>query len=312
MTVQPEAPPAPAPEPPPAPQAQPAAPPAPPAAQAPAAPVPQPPAQPAPAAPQQPQQPPATAPAADSTDWQAEAERLRAEAATLKQQAEQWKAQSRRQEARSKQNHAQAQGLEGIVRQIAEKLEVPWDDKPDPEVLQQRLAERERMVRELTVERAVYLHAPSAGVNAEALLDSREFAARAAQLDPDAADFGTQVADLVREAGRQPRYQFQQAPAAEGHQQIPAQTPAPADAQSAQQGQVAPGQMPPPQPPAPSSGADFSGSPANDFYWTEPYYKWFIANEKSVDPDGSILLAAMAEGRLQQIGIGRTAKRRQR
>jgi hypothetical protein len=296
-----EAPPAPAPESAPAAPAQPAAPaPAPP--QAP--PVPQPPAPAAPATPREPdgrfaQQPPAAAqpqaPAAptDAVDWKAEAARLKTE-------ADNWKAQSRRQEARSKQNHAEAQGLEAVVRQIAEKLEVPFDDRPDPEVLQQRLAETASRARQSEVELAVYRQAAAAqNVNAVALLDSREFMSRTAALDPDAADFHAQLSDLVREAAGQPRYQFVQPPAPQ---------PPPAPEPPAQQ--QAPAQ--PAQPPAPSSGADFSGAPRPGALWTQADYDAYMATASRDDRGGQKLAKAIDDGLLAGLGIGRPKQRRGR
>jgi hypothetical protein len=285
-----------------------------PAATAPAPPVPQPPA-PVPQPPREPdgrfaqQQPPAQpqapAPAAaDATDWRAEAERARAEAARLKTEADNWKAQSRRQEQRSKANHAEAQGLEAVVRQIAEKLEVPFDDRPDPEVLQQRLTEQTSRARQSEVELAVYRQAAAAQtVNAVALLDSREFMSRTSALDPDAPDFHAQLADLVREAAGQPRYQFQQPPAA------PAPVPQPVQPPAAQPQQQAPVQPPPPQPPAPASGADFSGAPRPSALWTQADYDSYVATANRDDRDGKKLSAAIDAGLLANLGIGRPKRR---
>jgi hypothetical protein len=289
-----EAPPAPAPEAPPAAPAQPAAPapapavPSPPPAQQPPAPV--------PAAPREPdgrfaQQPPAAP--ADTTDWKAEAARLRTE-------ADQWKAQSRRQEQRSKQNHQDLQNRDGLLRLVAEKLGVEFDDRPDPEVLQQRLDQTTAVARQRAVELAVYQQAAGAqNLNASSLLDSREFMSRTAALDPDAADFHSQLADLVREAAGQPRYQFQQPPA----------SPAPAPAVEPVQ-QQAPAQ--PPQPPAPSSGADFSGAPRPGPLWTQADYDGYMATANTEDRGGQKLAKAIDEGLLVNLGIGRPKQRRGR
>ena len=295
-----------------------------PATDTPPAPAPEAPAQPAPAAPappvpqppaprepdgrfaqQPPVQPQAPAPAAaDATDWRAEAERARAEAARLKTEADQWKAQSRRQEQRSKANHAEAQGLEAVVRQIAEKLEVPFDDRPDPEVLQQRLTEQTSRARQSEVELAVYRQAAAAQtVNAVALLDSREFMSRTAALDPDAADFHAQLADLVREAAGQPRYQFQQPPPA------PAPEPVQQQPQAQAQQPQATAQPAPPQPPAPASGADFSGAPRQSSLWTQADYDSYMGSANRDDRDGKKLSAAIEAGLLSNLGIGRPKKR---
>ena len=309
MTVQTETPPASAPEGT-APQApaQPAAPaPAPPAQQAPPAPVPAPPQQArepdgryAPAQPQAPAQQAPAAPA-DGTDWKAEAEKARAEAARLKTEAEQWKAQSRRQETRSKQNHQELLQRDTVLRQVAEKLGIEFDDRPDPDVLQQRLDAQTALARQRAVELAIYHQAAGAqGLNAAALLDSREFMARTALLDPEAADFPSSVAALVAEAAGQPRYQFQQAPTAQVQQQAPAPV------------QQAPAAPPQPQPPAPSSGADFSGAPGPGALWTQADYDNYMAGASVHDRDGSKLMKAIGDGLLVNLGIGRPPQRSRR
>jgi len=290
-----------------APEAAPPAEPAAPAAPAPAAPpqqqAPAPPAQPAqpPAAAQPPAQPPAQQPPAapaDTTDWRAEAERARAEAAAAKQQAEQWKTQSRRQEQRSKANHEENKTLTEVLRQVAEKVGVEFDDRPDPEVLQQRLDAQTQLARQRAVELAVYTQAAQAGtVNAVALLDSREFMTRTAQLDPEAADFGSQVADLVREAAGQPRYQFQQPPAPQSQPQQQAPQPGQQPAQP-------PAQPPAPAPPAPSSGADFNGAPGGNRQWTQADLDYW----KERDRDGSVVSKAIEDGLLVSLGIGKPRK----
>jgi hypothetical protein len=288
----------------PPPAAQPAVPAPPqPAAPAAAAPVPQAPREPDGrfAAVPPPAQPAA---AADGTDWKAVAETARAEAVRLKTEADQWKAQSRRQEQRSKTNHQELQQERGLLRLVAEKLGVEYDDRPDPDVLQQRLSEQTTLARQRAVELAVYQQAAGAqNLNASSLLDSREFMSRTAALDPDAADFHSQLADLVREAAGQPRYQFQQppppAPAAEPVQQPPAQP----------QQQQAPAQPPTPQPPAPASGADFSGAPRQSSLWTQADYDGYMASAKRDDRDGKKLSAAIDAGLLSNLGIGRPKKR---
>ena len=303
MTVQaPEAPSAPAPEAP-APEA-PAQPAVPQQAQPAQQPARQPPGQPdggqfAPPAPEQ-----AAAPA--EPDWKTQAETARAEVARLRTEAEQaaadaarWKQQSRQQEARSKANHQQVRGLEGVVRQIAEKLEIPYDDNPDPAEVSRKLAETTAEARQLRVERAIYLTAAKSGADANALLDSREFITRTEQIDPEASDFADQVADLVREASRQPKYQFVQPPAAQ-QQQPAAQSPV-------QQQPLAA-----PQPPAPASGADFSGAPGQGARWTQQQYDAYMATSHIHDRDGSKLTAAIQRGELIDLGIGQPKTRSRR
>jgi hypothetical protein len=294
---------------PPAPPSAPAPPQQPPPAPPAAPPAPAQPQQQAPAAPAQPAAPAAPAPAAEP-DWKAQAETSRQEAVTaraeadrLKAEAERWKQQSRQQEARSKANHQQVRGLEGVVRQIAEKLEIPFDDKPDPEEVARRLTEAQTVARQRTVELAVYTTAAEAGAMAAALLDSREFMARTAMLDPDAADFPSQVADLVREAAQMPKYQAPAPPPP------PALTPQVTQPPSQQQ-PAAQFQQPPAQPPAASSGADFNGAPGGNRMWTQADYDYWTAPGR--DRDGSIMSKAIADGLLVNLGVGKPSRKSRR
>jgi len=285
----------------------PAAPPADPAA-APAAPPPAPAAPPAaPAAPQQ--QAPAAAPAQPAApavpappaepDWKAQAEAAKAEAARLKAEADRWKAQSRQQEARSKANHAELKNRDAVLRQIAEKVGIEFDDKPDPEVLTQRLTEAQQVARQRTVELAVYTTAAGSGANAAALLDSREFMSRTALLDPEAADFPSQVAELVRAVSEDPRYRTAPPP------QAAPPAPAPAAQQPGQQAAPAP-QPPAAVPPAASSGADFSGAPGGNRLWTQADYDyWATGPGKAQDRDGKIMARAIQDGLLVNLGVGK-------
>jgi hypothetical protein len=286
-----------APEAPAVPPAEPAAPAAPPAPAQPPAPQQQ-----APAVPAQPAAPP-------EPDWKAQAEAARqeataakAEADRIRAEADRWKQQSRQQEARSKANHAELKNRDALLREIAAKVGVDFDDKPDPEVLTQRLAETQQRERQRTVELAVYTTtAATAGANPLAILDSREFMAQTAALDPDAADFPSRVAELVQEAAKQPRYQFQQPPAP------PAPEPAQAPAQPQQQAPV----QPPAAPPATSSGADFSGAPGQGRLWTQADYDNYMASSHIHDRDGRKLTEAIGRGELAALGIG-PGKRRNR
>lgn len=289
----------------PAPPAEPAAPPAPaapPQQQPPAPPSPSPPAAPA----QQQTPAPATAaPAApaDVTDWKAEAERLKTEAEQARTERDRWKQQSRTQETRSKANHAELTKRDELLREIAAKVGVEFDDKPDPEELSRKLADQTKMTRQLTVERAVYLTAANAGANAAALLDSREFIGRTEQLDPDAADFAAQVADLVKDAAQQPRYQAVN-PVQQQFQQGPAgQQPAAPDPAAQGQQQPAPA---PRNPPAPASGADFSGAPGGNRLWTQQDYDYWTAPGR--DRDGKVMASAIEQGLLANLGIGKPKK----
>ena len=155
--------------------------------------------------------------------------------------------------------------------------------------------------RQRTVELAVYTTtAATAGANPLAILDSRDFMAQTAALDPDAADFPSRVAELVAEAAKQPRYQFQQVPTAQAQQQ-------PAAAQQPGQPQ-APVQQAPAQPPAASSGADFSGAPGGNRLWTQADLDHAIANDR----DGTIVSKAIADGLLVNLGVGKPKGRNRR
>lgn len=288
----------------------PAAPPAEPAAPSAAAPVPQAPPVPAPPAtappavavppqPAAPAQPPATQESPE-TDWKAQAEAAQVSIAAAKAEADRWKAQSRVQEQRSKANHAELKNRDAVLRQIAEKVGIEFDDRPDPEELTRKLDEAQTVARQRTVELAVYTTAAQAGGNASALLDSREFMSRTAALDPDAADFPSQVADLVREAARQPKYS---APTPDPL--TPQVTQQPAQQQPAAQFQQPPA---PAAPPASSSGADFSGAPGGNRLWTQADLDAAIARDR----DGTIVSKAIEDGLLVNLGVGkpRTKNRR--
>jgi hypothetical protein len=237
------------------------------------------------------------APAAAEPDWKAQAESLKAETERLKAEADRWKQQSRTQEQRSKANHAELRNRDAVLRQIAEKVGIEFDDKPDPEELTRKLDQAQQTARQRTVELSVFQTAAESGANASALLDSREFMARTAQLDPDAADFPSQVADLVREAAKQAKFQAAAPPAP-----APAAGPAPVQ----QQAPASPPQQqvqPPAQPPAPSSGADFSGAPGGNRLWTQADYDHWT--KPGMDRDGSIMAKAIEQGLLVNLGIGK-------
>lgn len=302
MTSPPEAPPAPAPEQ--------AAPPAPALPAAPAAPR-VPPGQPDGgqfAQPAQPQQPPAQPPAAPAqpavpeTDWKAEAGRLRAAGELSAAEAERWKRQARNQEQRSKANHTQVTAQEALLRQIAEKVGIEYDDRPDPDQLLRQLEQERITSRQRTIELGVFTMAANTGANAAAILDSREFMQQADQLDPAAPDFADQVRDLVKAAAGQPRYQFQQPPTPPP----PVPEPAVQPAQPQQQAQP----QPPAQPPAPASGSDFSGAPGGNRLWTQADYDHWTA--PGMDRDGKIMTKAIADGLLVNLGVGKPKSRGRR
>jgi hypothetical protein len=229
-------------------------------------------------------------------DLKAELDAAKADLETARAEAKRWKDQSRTQEARSKANHQQVRGLEGVVRQIAEKLEIEYDDQPDPAEVSRRLTAAQAETRQLRVERAIYLTAARSGADANALLDSREFITRTEQIDPEASDFADQVGDLVREAAKQAKYQL---PAAE-----------PSSLTPAQQQPAAQFQQPPAQPPAPSSGADFSGAPGGNRLWTQGDYDHWT--QPGMDRDGSVMAKAIEAGLLVNLGIGKPSRKSRR
>jgi hypothetical protein len=270
------------------------------------APVPSPPPQPrqSPEAAAQPQQPPAQAqdaPAPASEDvatLKAERDTLREQTAKLEAEAARWKQMSRAQEQRSKANHAELKNRDALLREIAAKVGVEFDDRPDPEELSRRLDQASATARQKSVELAVYTTAATSGANAAALLDSRDFMGRTAQLDPDGSDFAGQVADLVREAAAQERYQVPKPP--------PVFAPAPAEPAVAHPAPPAPG------PPAAANGADFSGAPGGNRKWTQADYDRYMATANTEDRDGAKFAKAIEDGLLEDLGIGRPKNRRYR
>jgi hypothetical protein len=263
------------------------------------APVPSPPPQPrqSPEAAAQPSQPPAepAAAAEDAAALKAERDALRDQTTKLEAEAARWKQMSRAQEQRSKANHAELKNRDALLREIAAKVGVEFDDRPDPEELSKRLDQASATARQKSVELAVYTTAATSGANAAALLDSREFMGRTAGLDPDAGDFSGQVADLVREAAQQERYQVPKPP-----------PPAPAAEPAAQQAPAAP---PAAQPPAAANGADFSGAPGGNRLWTQADYDRYVATAGTEDRDGAKLSKAIQDGLLANLGVGRPKHR---
>lgn len=74
------------------------------------------------------------------------------------------------------------------------------DEKPDAEKLTHALAEREADAKQAKTELAVYKLAPKAGADADALIDSRGFLAKIADLDPsNTAAITKAITDAVKE-----------------------------------------------------------------------------------------------------------------
>lgn len=87
---------------------------------------------------------------------------------------------------------------------IAVALGLKPDPKADPaELVKQAAAERDKALaaaRAQAVELAVYKSAGKANADPDALLDSRSFQAAVAELDPADKNFGTKVADAIKDA----------------------------------------------------------------------------------------------------------------
>jgi hypothetical protein len=148
--------------------------------------TPAPPAQPAPT-PQPPAAPPGTdEPWADPAKAKAEIEKLRREAGAARTNAKQQAADDARTELA--QTIGKALGL------------VQGDEAPTPERLTQTLSSTTDELRLTKVELAVFRAAPTHQGDANALLDSRTFLAKVADLDPASADFQTQVDAAIRQA----------------------------------------------------------------------------------------------------------------
>ncbi|MFB6846212.1 hypothetical protein ACFCXS_15305 [Streptomyces sp. NPDC056373] len=76
-----------------------------------------------------------------------------------------------------------------LAQQIGRALGLVEDDTPpDPDQLAQQLAAEQAKAKATAVELAVFRTAPAAGADADALLDSRQFADSVANLDPSDAE----------------------------------------------------------------------------------------------------------------------------
>lgn len=167
--------------------------PAPPAAPAaPDAPTPAPPTEPSPAPPAAGSAPAEPTKVEELPDWAQKLIRdTRTEAATNR--TAKTEAETRQQEL-----------LDGIAQALGLKKD---DAPPDPNTLQQTLAEREGRIataeidlRAKDVELAAWRSASQQGANAVALLDSRSFVSAIGKLDPTADDFTKQLDAAVKTA----------------------------------------------------------------------------------------------------------------
>ena len=141
----------------------------------------------------------ASSPWTDPDKARAEIERLRRENASQRTQAK---------------KNAADEARAALTQEISRALGLVKDDEPvDPAKLTEQLTEQTRRAREYQLELAVYRVAGTAGADANALLDSRSFLAKVADLDP--ADSGAMTAAVkdavaanpalaVRQAGMKP------------------------------------------------------------------------------------------------------------
>ncbi|MFE7316413.1 hypothetical protein ACFU7T_25475 [Streptomyces sp. NPDC057555] len=87
-----------------------------------------------------------------------------------------------------------------LAQQIGRALGIVQDDTvPDPAALTQQLAAEQQQARQAAVELAVYRAAGTAGADPDAVLDSRQFAAIAADLDPaDTSAVQAAITDAIK------------------------------------------------------------------------------------------------------------------
>lgn len=104
------------------------------------------------------------------------------------------------------------QARQELAQTIGKALGIVQDDEPaDPEKLTQQLAAEQAKARQTAVELAVYRTARDAGADPDALLDSRQFAAAVADVDP--SDTAAITAAIAAAVEVNPRLSAQQQPA---------------------------------------------------------------------------------------------------
>jgi hypothetical protein len=83
---------------------------------------------------------------------------------------------------------------------LAELLGLEKDEKPDVEAVARELSVAKEEKKRYMIELAAYKASAKAGVNADALLDSRSFLSKVADLDPASETFETDIAKAVSAA----------------------------------------------------------------------------------------------------------------
>lgn len=96
---------------------------------------------------------------------------------------------------------AATEAREAVLADIAKALGLGEDGTPTVEALTAEATEARNIAQSAAVELAVFRAAGKAGLDAEALLDSRTFAQSLAGLDPAAADFATKVTAAIKATG---------------------------------------------------------------------------------------------------------------
>ena len=211
--------------------------------------------------------------------------KLQADLDAANQRATQMQAEARKHEDRWKQRDTQLDEQQKTLRLLADKLGVQLDDKPDPTKLAEQVTQYQTSARQSATELAVFRAAP-AGVDANALLDSRSFMAKTSGLDPAAPDFADQVKTLV----------------AEHVAANPALATPPAATQPAD-GQPAAAPQPAVTPLPAASGPVVTAAPETGRQWTE-------ADLAAASPEETS--RAIEQGLLVNLGIGKTRRTRGR
>jgi len=98
--------------------------------------------------------------------------------------------------------NAKTAAAEEARNELLQKLGLTKDgaEKPDPDALAKDLTTAREQARQTAVELAVYRAAAANKANPDALLDSASFLAKVRTLDPNGADFATQVTDAITAA----------------------------------------------------------------------------------------------------------------
>ncbi|GAA1994320.1 hypothetical protein GCM10009799_20530 [Nocardiopsis rhodophaea] len=126
-----------------------------------------------------------------------------------------------RKENASARTNAKSAAAEEARKQLAAELgkilDPNADEEADPAQLAVQLTAAQREAATLRTERAAEKAARKAGIDADALLDSRSFADKLGKLDASGDDFSTALDALVAEFADDPRYKTAgQAPARSG------------------------------------------------------------------------------------------------